>query len=304
MFEESLFEYDNQPFYGDVMKNDYWFDENFKNICRFGLKARRPLYKARSPFQQIDIFETESFGRVLVIDGMFMTSERDEYLYHEMLIHPAMTTSPSIKRVLIIGGGDGGSAREVLSYPEVESVLLVEIDQMVVEACQQFLPNIGTAWDDPRLEVRFADGIEFVKTAEVEPFDVIILDGSDPVGPAEGLFSEDFYRSCARVLSENGVFALQSESPFIQRETFLQLSATLGRIFERVHPYFGSVPIYASGMWSWTFASRHVNPKEFDEVRMARQEERCKQFNRNIHSACFAVPNSLRNVFVDGKVRL
>lgn len=284
------------------MSIDFWFDEIFENICRFGLKASHSLYSEKSPYQHIDIIDTQRFGRVLALDRIFMTSELDEHLYHEMLIHPAMTTAPSIGRVLIIGGGDGGAVREVLTYPEVERVVLVEIDQMVVEACKKFLPAIGTAWDDPRLEILFENGVEFATKSDVDPFDVIILDGSDPVGPAEGLFTEAFYRGCERLLKENGVFVLQSESPFLQRQTFLQLSTTLGKIFDRVHPYFGSVPLYALGSWSWTHTSRNVDPRAFDEKRVLRQEKRCKYYNREIHLSSFALPNSLAKTFVDGKV--
>ncbi len=274
----------------------FWFDEEFNDICRFGVHAERKLFSERSEFQLVEIFETKGFGRVLTLDGLFMASNLDEHFYHEMLVHPVLTTAPAIRRVLVIGGGDGGTVREVLTYPEVEEVVMVEIDRVVVEACQKYLGTIGTAWDDPRLELIIGDGLEYVSREDLPPFDAILLDHSDPVGPAEGLFNEAFYRNCKRRLSPSGVFCLQSESPVLQTETFMEIQRTLARIYEGVHPYFGSVPIYASGAWSWTFASDRVDPARIDEKRAALQEERCKKYNREIHLGAFAVPNDLKKL--------
>lgn len=270
----------------------FWYDEEFNDMCRFGVRATETLLEEQSEFQKITVLDTKWFGRTLLLDGLFMTSERDEHFYHEMLVHPAMTTAPRASRVLIIGGGDGGTAREVLSYPEVEKVVMVEIDGRVIEACKKYLPKHG-AWDDPRLEVIVGDGIDYAKNADVEPFDVVFLDGSDPVGPAKGLFSSEFHKGVARLLSPKGVYALQSESPFVQREVFLETLEVLGTIFHEVCPYFGTVPIYASGVWSWTYATRDVDKAAFNEERMALQEARCKHYNRQIHHACFAQPNWL-----------
>ena len=274
----------------------FWFDEEFDDICRFGVRTRETLFAKQSDFQLVEILDTDGFGRVLALDKIFMTSERDEYLYHEMIVHPPLTTAPSIRRVLVIGGGDGGTVREVLSFPEVEEVVMVEIDGVVVEACKEFLGSIGTAWDDPRLKLIIGDGLEFVAREDVAPFDVILLDHSDPVGPAKGLFNEGFYRNCKRRLSPSGVFCLQSESPVLQRETFLEIETTLARIFKQVHPYFGAVPLYASGAWSWTLATDSVDPFEIQEARVVLQEKRCRYYNRDIHRAAFAVPNELKKV--------
>ncbi|NIM65418.1 MAG: polyamine aminopropyltransferase [Candidatus Latescibacteria bacterium] len=271
-----------------------WHDEVFNDRVRFGLKIRRSLYSGQSPYQKIDIFESEQFGRTLTLDGIYMTSEGDEYFYHEMLVHPAMTTAPLIRRILIIGGGDGGTAREVLRYSEVERVVMVEIDSMVVEACKEYLPSIGTAWDDPRLEVVIQDGVAYVKEAQEEPFDVILLDGSDPVGPAEGLFGEDFYHGCERLLQPEGVFALQSESPVLFWDVFLSIVRTLRKIFGRADPYFGSVPIYGAGMWTWTYATRSVDPMMIIGERIERVEPLTRYYNREIHEAAFALPTEIK----------
>lgn len=282
----------------------FWYDEIYMQKTRFGIWTDRKLVERRSDFQKIEVIETEQFGRVLAIDEIFMTSEKDEHLYHEMLVHPAMTTAPRIERVLIIGGGDGGTAREVLSYPEVKEVVLVEIDEAVVEVSKAYLPTIGTAWDDSRLKILIDDGVEYAKTALVAPFDLIFLDGTDPVGPAKGLFTAAFYRGCERLLAPDGVFALQSESPILMRDVFLELGQTLGSVFPKVYPYFGPVPIYASGTWSWTYATRTADPKAICAERVQRTEGRTKYYNRDIHRAAFTLPNDLRAIFCDGAVNL
>ena len=173
---------------------------------------------------------------------------------------------------------------------------MVEIDAKVVDACKTHLPAIGTAWDDPRLELRIGDGIAFVKESDAEPFDVIFLDGSDPIGPSTGLYDEAFYRGCARMLAPGGVFALQSESPFLMREIFLQIQETLGRVFDRVDPYFGPAPIYGCGIWSWTCASRgsRSDSGHRGRARAERIEAQSRYYNRDIHRGAFAVPNDLR----------
>ncbi len=284
------------------MTKPFWYDEVFEGKSRLGLNVTEVLYQGRSDLQQIDVLQTGAYGRVLVIDQVFMTSERDEHFYHEMIVHPPLTTAPDIRRVLVIGGGDGGTVREVLSYPEVEQVVMVEIDAQVVEVSKRFLSTIGRAWDDPRLEVLIGDGIEYVRNAAIEPYDVILLDGCDPVGPAEGLFTEDFYRGVARLLKRDGVFALQSESPILQRDVFLDISAALTKIFDCVCPYFGPVPLYAAGSWSWTYASQTADPLGIIDERAEHQESRCKYYNRDIHRGAFALPNDLKPIFVDGKV--
>lgn len=270
-----------------------WYEETYADKIRLALKVSRTLHAEVSEYQRIEIVDTEAMGRALVLDNVFMTSERDEHYYHEMLVHPALTTAPAIGRVLIIGGGDGGTAREVLRHPEVERVDMVEIDGRVVEACKAHLPGFG-AWDDPRLHVEIGDGIAYVRDAETAPYDVVLLDGTDPMGPGEGLFDEAFYRNVGRVLAPHGVFALQSESPFLMREVFSEIQSALGRCFRRVHPYFGPAPIYNAGTWSWTFASREVDPHALIEPRVRRAEATSRYYNAEIHRASFALPNELR----------
>ena len=214
----------------------------------------------------------------------------------DRIVHPALCTAAKIEDVLIIGGGDGGTAREVLRHPEVKKVTMCEIDGDVIDACKQFLPGHG-AWDDPRLDVRVGDGIEFVREAAKDSFDIVLLDGSDPVGPAEGLFGKSFYQDVAKVLRPDGVFALQSEGPIITPKLFSDIVFSLREIFGSAHPYFGPAPIYAGGMWSWTFATKTVNPKKIIEERALRIEEVSKHYNRDIHLASFALPQNWRKKF-------
>lgn len=271
-----------------------WYDEVYQGHSRYGLRVTRRLFEGRSDFQRIEVVETEQWGRVLVIDGIFMTSEREEHFYHEMLVHPALVTAPSPRRVLVIGGGDGGTVREVLRHPGVERCVMVEIDGLVVQASRAHLPTVGTAWDDPRLDLRIADGIRYVAETDEGPFDVVLLDGTDPVGPAKGLFNEAFYRNVERVLAHDGVFALQSESPILTADVFYEIQAMLARIFPRVHPYFGPAPLYCAGLWSWTHASRSVDPLAADPARVEQIEAATKYYNRDVHRAAFALPNDVR----------
>ncbi len=270
-----------------------WCDETFEGGVRYGLEVTRTVYSARSDFQQIDIFDTRMWGRTLTLDGVYMTSMGDEYRYHELLVHPSMTTARGIERVLVVGGGDGGTTREVLRYPEVREVVLAEIDGQVIDACRAHMPELG-AWDDPRLTVRVGDGIEYVRQAADDSFDVILVDSTDPVGAGEVLFSVAFYEQCRRVLRPGGVLAAQTESPALLPREFAAAVGRLGQVFPRVHPYFGSVPIYGAGPWSWTYAGeKDVDPLRQVEARVARVEAAARHYNRHVHRGAFAVPNDV-----------
>ena len=271
-----------------------WYDETFNEHTRLGLLVEETLFSEQSRFQKIEVIDTVGFGRVLVIDGVFMTSEYDEFLYHEMLAHPALTTAPSIDRVLVIGGGDGGTVREVLRHPDVRQCVMIEIDEMVVDASKQYLPGIGTAWDDPRLDLRFIDGIEYVKTSTDDAYDVILLDGTDPVGPGAVLFDEEFYRGCKRMLSPSGVMALQSESPLLMMDIFVKTQHKLRDLFSEVHPYLGPVPLYGTGIWSWTWCSDTGEPLRPIPERQEAIVEASKAYNQDLHQAIFALPNYVK----------
>jgi len=270
-----------------------WYEETFQGT-RLSLEATETLYSGKSEFQKIEIFETKAYGRALALDDVFMTSVKDEFMYHEMLTHPAMLTAKDPKRVLVIGGGDGGTVREVLRYPGVESCVMIEIDEGVVNACKEYLPMIGSAWDDPRLDLRFADGIDYVKNSDEPKYDVILLDGTDPVGPGEVLFAQEFFAACKRMLKDDGILAMQSETPILMQQVFFETQGKLRELFGQVHPYFGPVPLYASGIWSWTWASNGEGHLDLDHSRAAPIINGCRYYNDAIHQAAFAQPNYVR----------
>ena len=276
------------------MSKGLWYTESFDDRLQVGMRVKESLFSGRSEHQTVEVFDTAAFGKALAIDGLMMTSVRDEANYHELLVQPAMCTSPKIENVLIIGGGDGGSAREVLRHPEVKKCTLVEIDGLVVEVSKKYLPEIGKAWEDPRLEVRIEDGIRYVNEASDGAFDVVLLDGSDPVGPAEGLFGEEFYHQVERILAPSGIFALQSESPLLFEKVFFQLQAALRKVFKEVHPYFRSVPIYGTGTWSWTYCSQQITPDALVSERVERVEKTSEIYNSDIHRGVFAVPQGIK----------
>lgn len=272
-----------------------WYDEIFRGRVRHGLEVKKRLYHRRSEYQTVEVIDTEQYGCVLVLDGIFQTSESDEHFYHEMLVHPAMVTAPSVRRVLVVGGGDGGTAREVLRHAAVEQLVMVEIDRVVVEASKEHLASFEVPWDDPRLDLRFADGVAFVRDAEIEPFDVILLDGSDPVGPSEGLFGRPFHEGCRRLLRPGGVFAAQTESPFLFPEVFRDTVFLLREIHGRADPYFGPAPLYAAGAWSWTHAGGD-GPLAIDAARATAVEPDLHYYCRDIHRGALALPPDLRRL--------
>ena len=272
-----------------------FFDETFQGRVRLGFHVTGTVFHGYSEYQSVDVVETECFGRTLLLDGVYMTSVGEEYHYHELLVHPVLTTAPAIRRVLIIGGGDGGTVREVLRYPEVEQVTLCEIDGLVIEASKKYLTEFQVPWDDPRLTVRVGDGVAYLNDYKGEPYDVILVDGADPVGPAEGLFQSAFYDACKKCMAPHALLASQTEAPTLMRDDFVRIVKTLRNSFPEAHPYFGPVPIYVCGLWSWTVATRGgVDVRTPLPARLARIEAGCRYYNRDIHRAAFALPNDLR----------
>ncbi len=242
-----------------------WIDE-YHNGVRYGLEGEI-LIDERSRFQQITIIESTRYGRGLLLDGCWMTAEHQEKHYHESLVHPALCGAEQIQTILIIGGGDGGTARECLKHNEIEHIDMVEVDSRVIELSQKYLPSLGQkAWQDPRLNVHINDGIKWASNSKDSTYDVIIVDGSDPKGPSEGLFNKTFFHDCKRILKPGGVFATQSESPESFFKVHIEIIKTIRKIFGYADPLYGSVPLYPSGWWSWTFAAtdshRYLLPKK------------------------------------------
>ena len=231
-----------------------WIDEVHRGV-RYGLVGD-VLVEETSPYQRITVMESKRYGRGLLLDGCWMTAEHQERHYHEALVHPALCGAASIKRILVIGGGDGGTARECLRHPGVQHLDMVEIDERVIKLSQQHLPGIGgSAWHDSRLQLTVGDGIAWAAQAPDQSYDVVLVDGSDPAGPAEGLFNRAFFEHCRRLLRPGGVFATQSESPEAFREVHIAMVKLLRDVFRHADPLYGWVPMYPSGWWSWTFAA-------------------------------------------------
>ena len=231
-----------------------WIDEEHRGV-RYGL-AGRVLVEEQSDVQRITVIESERYGKGLLLDGCWMTAERQERHYHESLVHPALCSAAAIERVLVIGGGDGGTARECLRHPGVRRLDMVEIDGRVVELSREHLPTIGgSAWSDPRFQLNVGDGIAWAADAADASYDVVLVDGSDPAGPAEGLFNRTFFDHCRRILKPGGVFATQSESPEAFRDVHIAMVRLIREVFGHADPLYGWVPMYPSGWWSWTFAA-------------------------------------------------
>ncbi|AKN61506.1 MULTISPECIES: polyamine aminopropyltransferase [unclassified Synechococcus] len=232
-----------------------WIDEHHNGV-RYGLEGR-VLVEETSPFQRITVIDSQRYGKGLLLDGCWMTAEHQERHYHEALVHPALCSAEAIERVLVIGGGDGGTARECLRHPGVKHLDMVEIDGRVVALSQEHLPSLGGGcWHDPRFHLSVGDGIAWAAEAENATYDVVLVDGSDPTGPAEGLFNRAFFSNCCRILKPGGVFATQSESPEAFRQVHIDMVKLIRELFGHADPLYGWVPMYPSGWWSWTFAAK------------------------------------------------
>jgi len=261
------------------------------------IEAGEVLFSDISEFQKVEVFETNSkLGRVLTLDDLMMTTEGDEFHYHEMIAHIPMMNHKCPKTVLVIGGGDGGTVREVLKHNTVEKVILCEIDGMVIDACKKFLPTIAGKLDDPRVEVLVEDAIEFIKDKKNE-YDIVLIDSTDPMGPGEGLFTEEFYTNVKNSLKEGGIIAAQSESPVVNKEEIKKMYTLLKKVFPIVSTYTSNIPTYPGGYWAWAYCSDSVEPLSYiDEERCAEITKTCKIYNKEYHLARFALPNYLKEL--------
>ncbi len=268
-----------------------WYTEKHTPHSGITMEVKKSIYHGESKFQTLDILDTFEFGRMLLLDGVVMLTERDEFVYHEMLAHVPLNTHPSPKKVLVIGGGDGGTVREVLKHPQVKEITLVEIDRMVVEAALEHLPGISEGLRDPRTKVVYGDGVRFVADTQPGSYDVILVDSTDPVGPAEALFTEGFFQNCAKAMGPDGVFVSQSESPFYHLPFMVDIYRRMDGIYPTVGFYLAAVPTYPSGNWSFLMGSKAGDvslPECRDHVELP-----TKYYDRQIHLASFAVPRFL-----------
>ncbi len=277
-----------------------WYEEHNADDVYFKIKIKEHLHSEKTPFQEVNFYDSETFGRFFTLDGYLMLTEYDEFGYHNMITHPAFAVHPKIETVLIIGGGDGGTAKEVLLYDTVKNVDMVEIDERVVRLCQKYIPNIASALDnDERLNLFFEDGVKFVADKEDNTYDLILVDSTDPIGPGEGLFTSEFYKNCHRILKEDGIMINQHESPFYPKDRHAMIRAhkRIRDTFKIANVYQFHAATYPSGMWLFGFASKKYCPiNNFDPERWHKFNLRPKYYNTHIHLASFAMPTYVSDI--------
>ncbi len=275
-----------------MLNHPDWFVEIATNAgSAFGLRITAKLHEERTPYQTIAIYDTTQFGYLMVIDGCTMVSTRENFIYHEMLTHPALFTHPAPRRVCIIGGGDCGTLHEVLKHPEVESAVQIEIDERVTRLAEQYFPELTASNHDPRATLLFADGIRWIEEAAPGSLDLIIIDSTDPVGPAEGLFNTKFYQNCYIALGENGILVQQSESPLYHLDIIRGMYTSLRTAkFMQCQSLFFPQPIYPSGWWSAILASKKTNEHAWRQAATQVCSFPTRYYNTAIHQAAFTPP--------------
>lgn len=277
---------------------ELWFTEKHTKQVSFSMKVDKQLVSVQGDYQRIDVLKTPEFGRVLVLDGYLMVTEKDEFIYHEMISHVPMAVNPNIKKVLVIGAGDGGTIRELTRYASIELIDMVEIDKKVVEVCKEYLPTTACKLDDERVHIYYEDGLKFVRTKENE-YDLIIVDSTDPFGPGEGLFTKEFYGNCYKALKEDGILINQHESPYYEEDA---------KVMERAHRQIKStfpiskvyqmhIPTYPSGHWFFGFASKTLDPvKDLKAKEWNEKQIKTRYYNTDLHVGAFAIPNYVKEL--------
>jgi spermidine synthase len=270
-----------------------WFEEllDLNNGRILKIEYKELLESYRSTFQKIDIYDTVPFGKMLVHDDVIMVTEFDEAHYHEMITHVALNVHPDPKKILVIGGGDGGTLREILKHREVQNAHLCEIDGDVIRLCKKYFPNLSRSFDDPRVEVFTEDGAEFVRKRK-NVYDVVIVDSSDPIGPAEVLFQERFFMSISDALTDDGILITQSESYLYHRDVIKDIVTFNRKIFPRYAYYYTMVPTYPSGVIGFSFCSKKYDPIDDFKPEKAEALKDLKYYSKDIHKASFILPNS------------
>ena len=277
---------------------DLWYSENHTDNVKLSIKIDRQLVSVKSDFQRIDVFESKEFGRILTLDGYLMVTEKDEYIYHEMITHIPMATNPNIKRVLVIGAGDGGTIRELTRYKHIEKIDMVEIDEMVVKVCKEYLPQTACKLDDPRVNIHYEDGLHFVRSAPEKQYDLILVDSTDPFGVGEGLFTKEFYGNCYKALDDDGILVNQHESTFYTSyaNSMKRAHSRIKAFFKTALVYQAHIPTYPSGHWLFGFASKKYDPRDDLQAEWWNGLGlKTGYYNTILHKGCFAIPNNVRN---------
>lgn len=275
---------DNQLYYQEFTPSGYGIS----------IKIKKVLFSEESEFQKIEVLDSDSkLGKILTLDDLMVATEGDEYFYHEMIVHIPMLNHPCPKEVLIIGGGDGGTVREVFKHNTVEHVTLCEIDKEVVKTSKNFFPSLSCEFDNPKLDIIYENAIEFIKNKK-NCYDIVLIDTPDPLSLGVGLFTEEFYKNIKNSLKDGGIMVTQSESPVALEEEIKEMYTMLKSAFPIVNTYTSVIPTYPGGYWAWAFCSKDVEPLSFiDEKRAEEITQKCKIYNINYHKSCYALPTFL-----------
>lgn len=282
---------------------ELWYSEMHTEDVKFSIRIQKQLLADKSDFQTIDVFESNEFGRFFTLDGLVMVTEKDEFIYHDMIVHVPMATNPKIKKVLVIGAGDGGTIRELTRYKNIEKIDVVEIDKLVVDVCLEYFPHTSIGFKDERVQIFYEDGLKFVRNKENE-YDLIIVDSTDPFGPGEGLFTKEFYGNCYKALTEEGILVNQHESPY-----YASYAKSMQRAHKRITEFFpiakvyqAHIPTYPSGHWLFGFASKKYDPiTDLNADAWNALGIKTKYYNTALHVGCFALPNYVIDMLEEAK---
>lgn len=276
---------------------ELWYTENHSENVRFSIKIKEHLYHGKSKFQEIDFFTSEEFGIVFTLDGLVMVTQKDEFIYHDMISHVPMAVNPNIKNVLVIGGGDGGTVRELTRYKGIRNIDLVEIDEMVIKLCKKYLPETASRLKDKRVNIIIEDGVAYIQK-KVNEYDLIIIDSTDPIGPGEGLFTKSFYKNCYIALKEDGILINQHESPYydMDRKNMNRAHQRIKDTFKIAEVYQFHMPTYPSGHWLFGFASKKYHPiRDLKRVEWLKNNIDTRYYNLDLHAGAFALPTYVKN---------
>ncbi|MDL2281165.1 polyamine aminopropyltransferase [Selenomonadales bacterium OttesenSCG-928-I06] len=279
---------------------ELWINEIQTNNLHFSIRAKDILFAGNSQYQEIILADTDEFGYLLILDNVLQTCAFDEFIYHEMITHIPVFTHPNPKKVLIVGGGDGGTAREVLRHLDIEEIKMVEIDKLVIDVCKKYIPEHSSALinepNEPRFILEICDGFKYLKET-TNYYDIIIVDCSDPIGPGEGLFSKDFYKAIYKALKPDGLFVQQTESPFYYQKLIKRLYSDLEDIFPITRIFLASIPLYQGCLHSFTIGSKKYDPLDFENIfKRVPTDFKFKYYNKEIHQNAFSLPNFFKKI--------
>lgn len=276
---------------------ELWFSEEHSKGLDFNIKITRHLCSEESEFQKLDIFDTVDFGRMLVLDGLLMLTEKDEFIYHEMITHVPMAVNPNIEKILVIGAGDGGTVNQLVKYNTIKQIDVVEIDKMVVDKCKEFFPTLTRGFSDSRVNIMYEDGLKFVRLIK-NYYDLIIVDSTDPFGPGEGLFAKEFYGNCYNALNDTGIMVNQHESPFYPayKDIVRLTHDRIKTFFPHSQIYQAHIPTYPSGHWLFGFASKYYDGTDIKQSEWQAKNINCNYYNSELHYGSFALPNYVKEL--------